>query len=235
MPGSESGVMFGSEAAGRVSSNEVFVAGTSLLAAHAFGHEAERLSQIEQVFVAALETGRIDDAAIRLNDLEKEFPTTTNKDGNIVFASLRVAKLQGMLLEAKAEFDKALALYEKALAQDETYAPIIKRKVAVLIDQGKSNVAITTLVHYLDHFHADLEAWTTLSNLYLRANMFQQAAFALEECMILGGFNFLYHIRYAELNMTLGKYPVALKYFCSAVEVTERVGARCARGMDCVK
>ncbi|KAJ3070782.1 ER membrane complex subunit 2, partial [Rhizoclosmatium hyalinum] len=135
MPGSESGVMFGSEAAGRVSSNEVFVAGTSLLAAHAFGHEAERLSQIEQVFVAALETGRIDDAAIRLNDLEKEFPTTTNKDGNIVFASLRVAKLQGMLLEAKAEFDKALALYEKALAQNETYAPIIKRKVAVLIDQ----------------------------------------------------------------------------------------------------
>ncbi|KAI9335152.1 hypothetical protein BDR26DRAFT_866256 [Obelidium mucronatum] len=129
-----------------------------------------------------------------------------------------------MLLEAQGQYEDALELYNAALKQDETYAPIIKRKVAVLIDQGKTHDAITALTHYLDHFHADLEAWTTLSQVYLRSQMFQQAAFALEECMIMGGFNFLYHIRYAEVNMTLNRPAVALKYFCSAVEVTESGG-----------
>ncbi|KAJ3025469.1 UNVERIFIED_CONTAM: hypothetical protein HDU68_007104 [Siphonaria sp. JEL0065] len=248
LPGSESFVSGGSGVVSHATANSVFVSGALLLkSGDGFASDAERLAATEQVFAAALETGRLAEAKRLLEELERRFPskllpaatsstttpstttpstTTTNPNTTttITFTSLRVVKLRGLLLEAEARYDDALALYDQALAQDETYAPIIKRKVAVLVDQGRTNDAIATLNHYLDHFHADLEAWTTLSNLYLRNLMFQQAAFAVEECMILGGFNFLYHIRYAEINMTLNKPAVALKYFCGAVEVTESTG-----------
>ncbi|KAJ3065448.1 hypothetical protein HDU98_011191 [Podochytrium sp. JEL0797] len=230
MPGSESLVANGSAAVSSVSPLSVFTSGSGLLSSSGvFAGEAERLACQEQVFVAALHTGRLADARKVLRDLEARFPlkpVAQKKDAAVPnpVPSLRVAKLSGMLCEAEGDYDKALHIYEQALLQDETYVPIRKRVIAVLMDQDKTNDAITHLTNYLDHFHADLEAWSTLANLYLKQEMFQQAAFALEECMLMAGFNFLFHTRYAELMMTMGKYALALKYFCTAVEVTESNG-----------
>ncbi|KAI8618565.1 hypothetical protein BC830DRAFT_1108073 [Chytriomyces sp. MP71] len=238
MPGSESKIPGGTAVLSLVGPNEVFVEGSRQLAQGSFASDVERLALTEQVLVAALETGRDADAKALLSQLKRRFPDTPTPSASssaavpapssaaktVVLGSLRVARLEGMVLEAEAKFDEALAIYNAALDQDETYAPIIKRKVALLMEQGKTNDAITALVHYLDHFSSDLEAWTTLSNLYLDNLMFQQAAFCLEECLVLSTHNYLFSTRYAELMMTMNKPRLALKYFCLAVEVTESVG-----------
>ncbi|KAJ3267177.1 ER membrane complex subunit 2 [Chytriomyces hyalinus] len=222
MPGSESAVQGNTEILSVVGPNQVYVDGTRLLASGSFPSDVERLALTEQVIVAALETGRIDEAQALLAPLRTRFETVP-KD-TVQFGSLRVARLEGMLLEAQGKHEAALDIYNRALVQDEAYAPILKRKVGLLLDQGKTTDAMKELSHYLDHFSSDLEAWTMLATLYLQANMFQQAAFCYEECMMLSTHNYLFTTRYAELMMTMGKPKLALKYFSLAVEITASAG-----------
>ncbi|KAJ3205342.1 hypothetical protein HDU83_003992 [Entophlyctis luteolus] len=217
LPGAESHVPARSHAADSISLPRIAVAASSAFTSGgASASPQDALATAEQGFVALLETGRISAARAALDAIARR--------PGVKADSLRVAKLRGMLLEAEGSFAEAEKVYSDALAKDETYAPIMKRKIALLLTQERTQEAITALVIYLDHFHSDLEGWTTLASLYMQGQMYQQAAFALEECMVLSAFNFLYHIRYAELMMTMNRPAIALKYFCSATEVTESSG-----------
>jgi tetratricopeptide (TPR) repeat protein len=74
----------------------------------------------EQMFVAALDMKLDNKAEVYLMKLRNEFPTST-----------RVKRLQGMALEAKGNYDEAIAIYEKLLEENPTNISILQRTVRV--------------------------------------------------------------------------------------------------------
>jgi ER membrane protein complex subunit 2 len=98
----------------------------------------ERLVVLEQVFLAALDCGRIKLAEDCIRVLISEFPE-----------SLRIMKHKAMLLEALERFDDALDVLESIIKKDETHAGARKRKVAILKAKGLIGEAIKELCDYL--------------------------------------------------------------------------------------
>lgn len=99
---------------------------------------AERLVILEQVFIAALDCGRIKLAEDCICVLISEFPE-----------SLRIMKHKAMLLEALERYDDALDVLESIIKKDETNAGARKRKVAILKSKGLVGEAIKELCDYL--------------------------------------------------------------------------------------
>jgi Flp pilus assembly protein TadD len=73
----------------------------------------------EQICVAALETNNMPLAEQTLKILHRQFPKSS-----------RVGRLEGMLLEAKGQFDEALLHYDNLIKNDVANLPIRKRKVS---------------------------------------------------------------------------------------------------------
>lgn len=69
----------------------------------------EQWSFLEQVALASLDIGNLDLAGLCIARLDTRFPN-----------SARATALQGMLLEAKGEFEKAFKLYDLLLQKDES-------------------------------------------------------------------------------------------------------------------
>lgn len=99
---------------------------------------SERLVVLEQVFIAALDCGRIKLAEDCIRVLISEFPE-----------SLRIMKHKAMLLEALERYDDALDVLESIIKKDETNAAARKRKVAILKAKGQVGDAIRELCDYL--------------------------------------------------------------------------------------
>ncbi|KAJ3086670.1 ER membrane complex subunit 2 [Quaeritorhiza haematococci] len=198
---------------------EILNLGKTLLAKHKSSvSEIDRFAIMEQVFVAALDTGDTEAASrILKNDIAPQFPPST---------SVRSKRLEGMYLEATSKWDEAQKTYEDALELDETNMLVRKRLVALLRSRGKRLEAIEVLVKYLDAFTTDIEGWSELSALYLAEGMFQQAAFCLEEILLQRPQHHLYHLRYADILYTMGRRDLALKHYCRALELcTDNVRA----------
>lgn len=98
----------------------------------------ERHVVLEQVFLAALDCGRIKLAEDCYSELLAEFPE-----------SLRIMKHKAMLLEALGRYPDAINVLDTIIKQDETHAGARKRKVAILKAQGQIGDAIKELCDYL--------------------------------------------------------------------------------------
>ena len=61
----------------------------------------------------------------------------------------------------------------------------MKRRIALLRSLARTTDAIVALVAMLDASPTDIEAWAELSDLYLSQGMFSQAAFCLEEVLLV--------------------------------------------------
>ncbi|KAJ3163123.1 ER membrane complex subunit 2 [Geranomyces michiganensis] len=170
----------------------------------------ERLAVREQAFIASLDSGDLRSASAHLSVIESQFSFND---------SLRVQRLHGLLAEANGDFARAVEIYTAALEKDETNVLIHKRLVAVLVSQGKRAEAIEKLLTYVDAFMQDVEGWTELAALYLEENMLPQAQFCFEELLLLRPQNHLYHVRYADVLYTGGKYELAVKHYCAALEL----------------
>ncbi|KAI6242931.1 ER membrane protein complex subunit 2 [Aphelenchoides fujianensis] len=176
---------------------------------------------LEQVFIAALDCARHDLAADCIQSLSAQFP----KSG-------RVAKLQGIRLEALGKYDEALALYENLLANDETNTALEKRKIAVLIAQGNRTEAIRCLCEHLETFVNDSEAWSELAELYVQEADLPRAVHCFEELLLANPHNGALHCRLGELRYTQGgaeNLEFARSYFERAVRLN--VGARALYGL----
>ncbi|KAJ3054435.1 ER membrane complex subunit 2 [Rhizophlyctis rosea] len=189
--------------------SEIHALGTHLLTLSL--PDPEHYALLEQTFTAALDTGNIPSAESLLQKISTRFPFDT---------SIRTQRLYGLLNEATGNFDKAAEIYETALKQDESNIAILKRLVAILVERGQRHEAIIRLKTYADTFMQDTECWSQLASLYLSENMYEQAAFCYEELLMLKPQNHLYYIRYADLVATLGRWEVAVKYYCAALELT---------------
>ena len=168
----------------------------------------------EQVFVAALDCGESTLAQSILGSLQKMFPQST-----------RVAKLEGMQMEALGMYDDALKLYNDILQKEPTCAEIWRRKVAVLKAQRDVDEAIKEMNEYLKVFMCDHEAWLELSELQISMQNYADAAYCLEEVLLSNPHNHLYHQRYAEIHYTLGgpeSYTLACKHYAKAIKLNPR-------------
>ncbi|CAG8554487.1 15146_t:CDS:2 [Cetraspora pellucida] len=167
----------------------------------------------EQVFISALDQGNDALAKTCFEKLEKRFP-----------GSPRVKILEGMKLEAEDKLDEALRLYDEILEKDDSNIAASKRRIAVFKAKGQYQQAMEALTKYLDDFYNDTEGWLELSDLYLKFHSYKQAAFCLEELVLLQPQNHFYHLKFAEIlytNDTTDSINLALKHFCRAVVLCE--------------
>jgi len=72
-----------------------------------------------------------------------------------------------------------------------------------------------------------LEAWSQLAELYSREYQFGPAAFCVEELVLAEPFNYLHHLRLAEITFTMHKLRLAVKHYCRVLELN----AGCLRAL----
>jgi len=79
--------------------------------------------------------------------------------------------LEGMIEEAKGKFEEANKIYESIRTDDPSYVVAAKRKIGVLIGQGKTGEAIDFLNNDLETYMNDTDAWKELTDIYLSNRM----------------------------------------------------------------
>ena len=99
----------------------------------------ERYMVVEQVAVAAMDTHRTDVVEKCITDLKNAFDLD----------SVRVRRLFGMRYEMLEMWDKALAIYDDILKEDDSNSSARKRKIAILRARGDNVKAIAELNRYL--------------------------------------------------------------------------------------
>jgi len=147
----------------------------------------------EQVLAASLDLHDMGTAQRMLADLKAHFP-----------ASQRVARLEGLCLEASGQSKVAQRVYDSMIKENPINMVGHKRKVAMLKAAGRLEEAISHLVKYLNDFQADAEGWKELAALYVEAGSIRNACFCLEEVLLSDPHSYLSHLALAEANYTLG-------------------------------
>ena len=99
----------------------------------------ERYMVVEQVAVAAMDAHRTDIVDRCLAELKRAFDLD----------SVRVRRLFGMRYEMLDMWDKALAIYDDILKEDDSNSSARKRKIAILKARGENVKAIAELNRYL--------------------------------------------------------------------------------------
>jgi len=151
---------------------------------------------VEQVCVAAMDTNRVDILDICLKELRANF----DRD------SLRVRRLLAMRAEMLEDYDRALAILDSILEEDEANSQARKRKVAIYVAQGDNGRAISELNRYIREFMNDGEAWMELCDLYVLEQDYAKAAFCCEELILQNPHNHLYYQKFADIKYTQGGF-----------------------------
>lgn len=118
--------------------------------------------------------------------------------------------------------DEAMKLYDEMIKKDETNSLIHKRKIAILISQDKISQAISKLCTYLETFMNDTEAWSELCDLYIQEQEYAMAAFCMEELILSNPHNYVYYLKYAEIQYTINtaeSIELAKSYFSQAFKL----------------
>lgn len=171
----------------------------------------EQWAVLEQVCIAALDAARVDLAQDCIDQLHAQFPKSN-----------RVLKLKAMQLESTEHYQKALDIYERLVEDEPNNNSFRKRKVAVLLAQGKRLDAIRAINDYLKIFLNDPEAWLQLSELFLLENDVAKAVHCLEECVLISPLNSMYFRRLADLRYTQGgaeNVELARSYYERALKI----------------
>ncbi|MCL7044605.1 hypothetical protein MKW94_002433 [Papaver nudicaule] len=183
----------------------------------------EEWTLYEQVAIAAMDCQRIDIAKDCVKVLQKQFPE-----------SVRVGRLEGMLVEAKGSYEDADNIYESLLEDNPLDQVIHKRRIAMSKAQGNISEAITRLNKYLEIFMADHDAWRELAEIYVSLQMYKQAAFCYEELILCQPSVPLYHLAYADVLYTIGgqeNLQTAKKYYASTIDLTGGKNTRALYGI----
>ncbi|KAJ3685703.1 hypothetical protein LUZ61_014867 [Rhynchospora tenuis] len=184
---------------------------------------SEEWTLYEQVAVAAMDCQNIDVAKDCIGILKKKFPE-----------SLRVGRLEGMLLEAKGAWAEAERAYAVLLENNPNDQLLHKRKIAMAKAQGNTTLAVDYLNKYLEIFMADHDAWRELAEIYVSLLMYKQAAFCYEELILAQPMVALYQISYADVLYTMGgieNIQTAKKYYSSALQLTGGKNTRALYGV----
>ncbi|ESK83293.1 tetratricopeptide repeat protein 35 [Moniliophthora roreri MCA 2997] len=166
---------------------------------------------LEQLFLAAIDVGKLDVADECLHLLSDKFP-----------GSPRVDVLAGIRIEASEPAEFALKFYDDILNEDSANAAIWKRRISVLRRTGKVEKSVEELKEYLDTFYNDLEAWLELADIYSSCNQYTSALSSLSHVLLLAPQNPFYILQFAETAYTANDIPLAFKMFLVCIETAER-------------
>ena len=150
----------------------------------------------EQMVNSLLDLGgteELEAARGHIKVLEKQFPDSS-----------RVEKLKGLAFEAEGQFDKAQELYEVMLKKNHANLAVMKRMVACKKAMKNKVEAVKYLLSITTNFPGDLETWFELADLYIEFRNFTQAAFCLEEIILIDPTKSHYHNKLADIYYTLG-------------------------------
>ncbi|CAL9145887.1 uncharacterized protein LOC135628169 [Musa acuminata AAA Group] len=206
-------------------SNKVLKHGLSILNDHRARSKlgAEEWTLYEQVAFAAMDCQQYDVAKDCIAVLTKQFP-----------GSIRIGRVEGMLLESKGAWAEAEKVYARLLDDSPLDQIIHKRKVAMAKAQGDLSAAVKFLNKYLEIFMADHDAWRELAEIYVSLQMYKQAAFCYEELILSQPTVPPYHLAYAEVLYTIGgleNLQTAKKYYASTVALTGGKNTRALYGV----
>jgi tetratricopeptide (TPR) repeat protein len=137
--------------------------------------------------------GEVESARAHIEILKKRFPESS-----------RVEKLEGLALEAEGKFDKALELYDGMLKKNHANLAVMKRMVACRKAKREKTEAVKDLLSITTNFPGDLETWLELADLYIEFRNYAQAAFCLEEVILIDPTRSHYHNKLADIYYTLG-------------------------------
>jgi tetratricopeptide (TPR) repeat protein len=139
-------------------------------------------------------------------------------------SSVRAARLCGLVLEAQAQFDAALALYERvalAHAPSVTAAALVGRQAAVLRHVKQFGACVALLNSQLAVLPCDVAAWRALLGVTLELHHWAHARHCVEQLLVLQTpqSDFALAILYADLLATLGDVPLAKQYYVVALDL----------------
>lgn len=77
-----------------------------------------------------------------------------------------------MLLESRGEYAQAQALYEEIRQINPVNHLAWKRSIKCQEKLEGTNAAMKSLIEYVQHFSADVEAWQEMARLYQEENMY---------------------------------------------------------------
>jgi len=177
----------------------------------------------EQVLMASLDIGSINQADHCFQKLDMQFPN-----------SRRVMRLLGMIKEADKDFAGALEVYDALLEEQPADEHARKRKVCTLKAQNKLVEAANELARYLEDFQADIFAWKELCDMYLKLNEHEKAKFCIEEVLMSEPQNHAWACLHAEVCYTLGTpedLRVARKYYALSLQLKPNNNARALYGL----
>ncbi|WOL05436.1 ER membrane protein complex subunit 2-A-like [Canna indica] len=183
----------------------------------------EEWTLYEQVAIAAMDCQQYDIAKDCIAVLSKEFP-----------GSIRVGRLEGLLLEAKGSWAEAENAYARLLENSPLDQAIHKRRVAMAKAQGDLSGAVSLLNKYLETFMADHDAWRELAEIYVSLQMYKQAAFCYEELILSQPTVSPYHLAYAEVLYTMGgleNLQTAKRYYASTITLSGGKNTRALYGV----
>eukprot|EP00906_Rhabdomonas_costata_P016722 RCo024018 len=171
----------------------------------------------EQTLIAALDVHEVEDAEYCLAQLEARFSTS----------SIRVRRLQGLVLEAQGKLNDANACYDEILTETKnTDAHVQKRKVAVAKALGNTAAAIAQLQQYLGLYQTDTDAHHELAELYVGEGQFARAASCYEELILHEPQNYLFMLKCGEALFSTGEKTALLearKYFAQSIRLCSSV------------
>lgn len=209
----------------RVRDSEAVVRwGGLLLAHHASSLPYEELWLVkEQVAIAAMDSPHPKLALQMVDHIRKQFPNSKRAD-----------RVTGMYNESQNRTDDAREWYDKIADEQPTNPGALKRQVAMVAAQGDSGQAVKLLTSYLSLYSNDTAAWEELASMYLQASHYHQAAFCLEETLMLEAGSIRLHLLYAEVQYTIGgvaSLRVARRYFASALQLSDGTSPRALLGV----
>ena len=186
---------------------------------------ASRLTpnELSQLFLGACDVGEGESARAALGELQRRFP-----------GSARVGRLEAMLLEAEGRFNEAEGRYRELVQADPANRDTRRRLVAVQRAQGRLVEAVEEMAEYLDVFGTDAEAWQELASMYILVQSFSRASFCYEELILTTPQNYVYHLRYAECQYTLGgtgEMETARHYFALSLNLKAEGNLRALYGL----
>jgi tetratricopeptide (TPR) repeat protein len=164
--------------------------------------DIEKYEIIEQLIEAAVHVSNLTLAKQYLAEISSKFPD-----------SARVQRLKGLVFEQTA-IQKSIKIYSQAIKNDLSDIGCLKRLAMI----SSRHEAIKILIAHLDTYMQDMEAWTCLAILYIEEDMFSQASFCYEEALLLRPSSHVHMLRYADIQSSLYKLPIALKYYCAVVD-----------------
>lgn len=190
----------------------VFHCGTRLLREDGRRLGDEKWAVLEQVLVAALDCNDLDSAERCLAQLRGKFSASSH----------RVLRLEGMLAEAKGDYQEAVDIYEDLLRANSCSKAPRRRLIAICKAQGKKEEAMQRLHDYLLLHQADEEAQLELADIALTLCDYKRASASFEDLILTDPHQPVYLCKYAEVLYSLGgadNLRLARKYFAQSVQL----------------